>query len=43
MSDPRLVKEIVAQVPAATERVLFRVEPVSSVSCFLDEVDQFRG
>lgn len=36
MSDSQLVKEIVSQLLAATERILLRFEPVSSVSYFLD-------
>ncbi len=36
MSDPQLVKEIISQLLAATERIRLRFEPVSSVSWFLD-------
>ena len=36
MSDPALVLEILSQTLRATERILGRFEPVSSVAYFLD-------
>ena len=36
MSDPQLVREILSQILASSERILLRFKPVNSVSFFLD-------